>query len=135
MEGSLLNNTPQSEEDKITARVEQELKQSDFKLYHSIGEVAKMFEVNESLLRYWERKFPDLKPRTNQGGTRFYTKEDIETVGLIYQLVKVKGMTLAGAKKKLTHNPQLTLSAYDMLKHLKTIREELIAMRQELDRP
>ncbi|WP_018109247.1 MerR family transcriptional regulator [Bacteroides propionicifaciens] len=135
MDDSMLKEIPQESENEITARVKEELEKDDFKLYHSIGEVAKMFEVNESLLRYWERKFPILRPKTNKGGTRFYTKADIKNVGLIYQLVKVKGMTLAGAKNKLAQNPQETLSAYDMLKHLKTIRQELVAMRQELDRP
>lgn len=120
-------------DNEVTQAVKSKLDEKNFKLYHSIGEVAKMFHVNESLLRYWETQFTMIKPKKNPGGTRFYTKEDIQKVGLVYQLVKIKGMTLAGAKKKLTQNPELTFSAYDMLQHLKKIRKELLAMKDELD--
>ena len=108
-------------------------KEDSLKLYYSLGEVAKMFNVNESLLRYWEQKFPMLKPKKSRSGARLYMKEDLDKVGLIYHLVKVKGMTLAGAKKKMTHNKELTLACYDMLKHLQSIKEELLAMKKELD--
>ena len=121
-------------EKQIVNTVKIKLNKKDFKLYHSIGEVAKMFDVNESLLRYWETQFPILKPKKNQGGTRFYKKEDIEKVGLVYHLVKIKGMTLAGAKKKLTQNPELTFSAYEIVQRLEGIKAELLAMRDELDR-
>ena len=66
----------------------------ELKLYYSISEVAEMFDVNESLLRFWEKEFPQIKPRKTSGGTRQYRKEDIETIKLIYHLVKEKGMTL-----------------------------------------
>ncbi|HJD91104.1 MAG TPA: MerR family transcriptional regulator [Bacteroides coprosuis] len=105
----------------------------EMKLYHSISEVAEMFKVNESLLRYWEKKFPTLKPKKNRRGARLYMKEDIERIELIYHLVKVKGMTLAGARKKMTHNKEVTLSCFDLLQHLKNIKAELLAMRKELD--
>lgn len=121
-------------EKEIVETVKSKLSEKNFKLYHSIGEVAKMFDVNESLLRYWETQFPMLRPNKNQGGTRFYKKEDIEKVGLIYHLVKIKGMTLAGAKKKLTQNPELTFSAYEVLQRLENIKAELLAMRDELNR-
>lgn len=121
-------------EKQIVSTVKKKLSQKDFKLYHSIGEVAKMFDVNESLLRYWETQFPILKPKKNQGGTRFYKKEDIEKVGLVYHLVKIKGMTLAGAKKKLTQNPELTFSAYEIVQRLENVKAELLAMRDELEK-
>ena len=72
------------------------------KLYYSIKEVAQMFDINESTLRFWETEFPQLKPRT-QAGTkvRQYTEQDIEQVRLIYNLVKVRGFKLAAARKIL----------------------------------
>ena len=75
--------------------------EKELKLYYSISEVAKMFDVNESLLRFWEKEFPIIKPKKNAKGTRQYRKEDIENIRLIYHLVKEKGMTLLGARQKL----------------------------------
>ena len=71
----------------------------ELKLYYSIGEVAKMFDVNESLLRYWEKEFPIISPKKAGGNVRQYRKEDIENIRLVYHLVKEKGMTLQGAKQ------------------------------------
>ncbi|MCC8144084.1 MAG: MerR family transcriptional regulator, partial [Tannerellaceae bacterium] len=66
------------------------------KLYYSISEVAHMFDVNESTLRFWEKEFDIINPRKNAKGSRFYKQEDIEAVRLIYNIVKERGMTLAG---------------------------------------
>ena len=104
------------------------------KLYYSIREVADMFEVNASLLRYWERMFPMLKPKKNRSGIRKYTLEDIDRIKLIYYLVKEKGMTLKGARQKLTVNKETTLNRVELLSHLNQIKAELLAMRKELDR-
>ena len=71
------------------------------KLYYSIGEVSKAFKVKTSLLRFWENEFDSIKPKKKQTGTRKYTQKDIESIQLIYHLVKEKGMTLAGAKSRL----------------------------------
>ncbi len=71
------------------------------KVYYSIGETAKMFDVNTSLLRYWEKEFDLIKPYKNKKGDRFFTKKDIETIRTIYYLTKVKGHTLQGAKDAL----------------------------------
>ena len=73
----------------------------DKKLYYTIGEVAKMFNVNTSLIRYWEKEFSIIKPKKNRKGNRLFTPKDIENIKLIYHLVKERGMTLQGAKKKL----------------------------------
>ena len=78
------------------------------KLYYSITEVAKMFGVNESLLRYWEKEFPFLSPKKAGGNIRQYTQADIENVRLVYHLVKEKGMTLAGAKYSRDSGPAET---------------------------
>ncbi|MEG2594201.1 MAG: MerR family transcriptional regulator, partial [Bacteroides sp.] len=76
----------------------------DLKLFYSISEVAEMFGVNPSLLRFWEKEFPQIAPKTIGRGIRQYRKEDVEMVGLIYHLVKEKGMTLPGARQKLKDN-------------------------------
>lgn len=103
------------------------------KLYYSVSEVAKMFDVAPSLLRFWEKEFPQIAPKQAGRGVRQYTQEDIETVGLIYHLVKEKGMTLAGAKQRLTDNKERTVKQYQVLTRLKAIKEELLAIKKELD--
>jgi DNA-binding transcriptional MerR regulator len=71
------------------------------KLYYSIGEVADMFNVNASLIRFWEKEFSVLKPKKNKKGNRLFTVKDIKNLEKIYDLVKIKGFTLDGAKKEL----------------------------------
>ena len=105
----------------------------ELKLYYSSGEVAKMFDVNESLLRYWEKEFPIISPKKAGGNVRQYRKEDIENIRLVYHLVKEKGMTLQGAKQKLKMNRETTIRTTEILDRLKLIREELVSMRKELD--
>ena len=105
----------------------------ELKLYYSIGEVAKKFDVNESLLRYWEKEFPIISPKKAGGNVRQYRKEDIENIRLVYHLVKEKGMTLQGAKQKLKMNRETTIRTTEILDRLKLIREELVSMRKELD--
>ena len=105
----------------------------ELNLYYSIGEVAKMFDVNESLLRYWEKEFPIISPKKAGGNVRQYRKEDIENIRLDYHLVKEKGMTLQGAKQKLMMNRETTIRTTEILDRLKLIREELVSMRKELD--
>lgn len=73
------------------------------KLYYSIGEVADMFNVNTSLIRFWEKEFSILKPKKNKKGNRLFTVKDIQNLEKIYDLVKIKGFTLEGAKKELRH--------------------------------
>ena len=87
----------------------------DLKLYYSIGEVAKMFNVNESLLRYWEKEFPIISPRKAGGSIRQYRKEDIENIRLVYHLVKEKGMTLQGAKQRLKVNKETTVQMAEVV--------------------
>ncbi|MCD7899919.1 MAG: MerR family transcriptional regulator [Bacteroides sp.] len=106
----------------------------DLRLFYSISEVAQMFGVKESLLRYWEKEFPQVNPNKSLGGTRQYRKEDIETLKLIYHLVKEKGMTLPGARQRLATNREITTRNFEILTKLKEIREELFSIRKELDR-
>ena len=76
------------------------------KRYYSIGEVAKAFGVNTSLLRFWEKEFDQIKPKKKQSGIRKYTPEDVKSIQLVYHLVKEKGLTIDGAKKQLKMQSQ-----------------------------
>ena len=105
----------------------------ELKLYYSIGEVADMFGVNPSLLRFWEKEFPQISPRTIGRGIRQYRKEDVETIGLIYHLVKEKGMTLPGARQRLKDNREATIRNYEIVNKLKAIKDELLAIKRVLD--
>ena len=105
----------------------------DLKLYYSISEVARMFNVNESLLRYWEKEFPIISPKKVGGNIRQYRKEDIENIRLVYHLVKEKGMTLQGAKQRLKVNKEKTAQTAEVVTRLKEIREELVKLRRSLD--
>ena len=105
----------------------------ELKLYYSIAEVADMFGVNASLLRFWEKEFPQISPRTTGRGIRQYRKEDVETIGLIYHLVKERGMTLPGARQRMKDNKETTLRNFEIVDRLKAIREELISMKKALD--
>jgi DNA-binding transcriptional MerR regulator len=102
------------------------------KLYYSIGEVAKMFDVNTSLIRFWEKEFDVIKPKKNKKGNRFFTKEDIDNFHLIFYLVKEKGMTLSGAKKKLKENRDDTLNNFEIIKSLTTIKSLLLEIKDNL---
>ena len=103
------------------------------KLYYSISEVAQMFNVNESLIRYWEKEFPDIHPHRNARGTRQYREEDIQNIKLVYHLVKEKGMTLDGARKRMKDNKGNAAKALEVVERLKNIKRELMEMKKELD--
>lgn len=107
--------------------------EKNLKLYYSIGEVARMFRVEESLLRFWEKEFPQLKPKRAGRNVRRYTKEDVETVKLIYHLVKERGMTLPGARQRMRDNKEATVRNFEIVDRLKAIREELVGMKLALD--
>lgn len=106
------------------------------KLFYSIGEVADVFQLNESTLRFWEKEFPKvIKPKKNAKGTRVYTKEDIESIRLVYFLVKEKGMTLEGARKGLRDEKKGVSAQFDLAERLKRIRTELVKLQAELGKP
>lgn len=103
------------------------------KLYYSIGEVADMFGVAETSLRFWEKEFPQLKPKRAGRGVRQYTQADIELVKLIHYLVKERGMTLSGARKRIQDNKEMTVRNFEVVERLKGLRQELVDMRDALD--
>lgn len=102
------------------------------KRYYSIGEVAKAFNVNASLLRFWEREFDVLKPKKNAKGNRKFTPEDIKNLQLIYHLVKERGFTLDGAKIHLKEEKKETLSNFEIISKLEGIKQQLIKIKNQL---
>ncbi len=102
------------------------------KLYYSIGEVAEMFKVNTSLIRFWEKEFDIIKPQKNKKGNRFFTQQDIENFHMIYHLVKERGMTLKGAQKKMKENREDTTHNFEIITSLKSIRETLLEVKELL---
>ena len=102
------------------------------KLFYKIGEVADMFEVNVSLIRFWEKEFEILKPEKNKKGNRMFTKKDVDNLTIIYHLVKERGFTLEGAKQKSKENKGDTIDNTEIVNHLKDIRGFLVRLREEL---
>lgn len=104
------------------------------KLYYSIGEVAKMFDVNTSLIRFWEKEFDVINPKKNKKGNRMFTPKDVDNFHLIYHLVKEKGYTLKGAKDILTQeNKKVKVDTeIEVVKTLKQTKDFLLKLRDQL---
>jgi len=102
------------------------------KMYYGIGEVAKAFGVNTSLIRFWEKEFDAIKPKKNAKGNRKFTKEDIKNLQLIFHLVKERGFTLEGAKTHLKENRKETLDNFAIIRKLETIKAELKKLKNQL---
>ncbi len=104
------------------------------KLYYTIKEVAEMFGLNESTLRYWETEFPFLRPKTSgPAKVRQYQEKDIEQIKLIHNLVKVRGFKLAAAKKIINNNRDGADKTADVLGRLIAVRDELMALKRQMD--
>lgn len=103
------------------------------KLYYSIGEVAEMFDVSPSLVRYWESEFKYLKPQKNSKGDRRFTKQNIDQLNTIYHLVKEKGYTLEGAKREIREQRKSIQRQKDILKRLNKIKSDLTNLRKSLE--
>ena len=102
------------------------------KRYYGIGEVAKAFGVNTSLIRFWEKEFDVLKPKKNAKGNRKFTPSDITNLQLIYHLVKERGFTLEGAKTHLKERKQKALSTFEVIQKLELVKAELIKIKSQL---
>jgi DNA-binding transcriptional MerR regulator len=102
------------------------------KLYYTIGEVAELFGVNTSLIRFWEKEFDIIKPKKNKKGNRLFTKEDIDNFYIIYHLVKERGYTLEGAKKKIKENKLDTIQNIEIIKSLQKIKNFLLELKENL---
>ncbi len=105
------------------------------KLYYSIGEVAEMFDVNASLIRFWEKEFPTIQPKKNKKGNRLFTPKEIGKIDRIYTLVKEEGYTLDGAKKAMRGKAPApasvpeNVSNEEVLNRLEGIKERLLALK------
>ncbi|MEM6515163.1 MAG: MerR family transcriptional regulator [Bacteroidota bacterium] len=102
------------------------------KLYYGIGEVAKAFGVNTSLIRFWEKEFDILKPKKNAKGNRKFTPEDIKNLKFIYHLVKERGFTLEGAKTHLKEERKQALSNFEIIDKLEGIKAQLVKIKSQL---
>jgi DNA-binding transcriptional MerR regulator len=103
------------------------------KKYFSIGEVADMFQVAPSLIRYWESEFDTIQPQKNKKGNRQFTKDDIEQFRVIYSLLKEKGYTINGARELLKKDKQKVKNTEDILDALHKVRSFLIDLKKQLD--
>ena len=102
------------------------------RLFYPIGEVAKKYNVNVSLIRFWENEFDILKPKKNKKGNRLFTQSDIKNLDIIFHLVKERGFTLEGAKKKLKENKKDTIDNVTIISKLKEIKKFLVELKNEL---
>jgi DNA-binding transcriptional MerR regulator len=102
------------------------------KKYYSIGEVAQMFKVAPSLIRYWEGEFNIIKPKKDKKGNRRFTNEDIKNIKYIYQLVKVKGFTLQGAQEVIKKDQNVAIDKPSMIHKLEELKDFLIEIRESL---
>ncbi|NLX65738.1 MAG: MerR family transcriptional regulator [Bacteroidales bacterium] len=106
----------------------------DKRLFYSIQEVADHFAVNVSLLRFWEKEFDNINPKKTAGGTRQYTRENIQQVEIVYHLVKEKGMTLEGARQTLKSKKDEEEKRVEALSRLTELKKELLSLESEFDR-
>ena len=102
------------------------------KLFYPIGEVSRIFKVNTSLIRFWEKEFDILKPKKNKKGNRLFTQEDVDNLHIIYHLVKERGFTLQGAKEKLKQNKTDVVNSVEVVKSLNKIKDFLMEIKNEL---
>jgi len=102
------------------------------KVYYTIGEVAEIFEVNTSLIRFWEKEFDILKPQKNKKGNRLFTRQDLENLRIIYHLVKEHGYTLQGAKDQLKQNRDDIVNKVEIFDSLNRIKTFLTELKNDL---
>lgn len=104
------------------------------KRYYQIGEVAEILGIPASTLRFWESKFPSLRPRRSRSGRRYYTSDDVDRIGQIHYLVKEKGLKLEAAIESMKTNPEGVETRYRVLSRLRAVRNELNNLLQALHR-
>ena len=102
------------------------------KRYYGIGEIAKAFSVNTSLLRFWEKEFAEIQPKKKKSGTRKYTPEDVANIQRIYHLIKEKGLTLDGARKQLKLKYSGSEGNLALIQKLEKVKSELEELKNKL---
>lgn len=101
------------------------------KVYYKIGDVASKFDVNTSLIRYWEQEFDFIRPKKNNKGTRYYTNRDIDNFEIIYHLIKEKGMTIQGVKDYIVNRKEnKSIDRLEVIVTLKRTRKLLTDIRE-----
>ena len=103
------------------------------KKYYTIGDVAEIFGVATSLIRFWETQFEIIKPHKNKKGNRVYTKEDIEDLRIVYYYVKEKGYTLDGAKEMIKLDKSQNLDKIEIVRSLESVRDFLLELKKSMD--
>ena len=103
------------------------------RLFYSIQEVADHFAVNVSLLRFWEKEFDNINPKKTKGGTRQYTKKDVQEIEVVYSLVRDKGLTLEGARQVLKTNKTELDRRVEALDRLQNVKKELLSLEEEFN--
>ena len=102
------------------------------KRYYGIGELAKAFDVNASLIRFWDKEFDEINPKKNAKGDRMFRPDDVKVLQMIYHLVKERGFTLEGAKIHLKESKKKTLDNYEIISKLEGIKNQLLEMKKGL---
>lgn len=102
------------------------------KLYYTIGEVAEIFKVAPSLIRFWQSEFDIINPKKNKKGNRQFTKSDIENIKIVYHLVKEKGYTLQGAKEIIKSDKVKVKDKFEMIRSLEKVKGFLIELKKNL---
>ena len=102
------------------------------KRYYRIGEIAKAFDVNPSLLRFWEKEFKEIQPKKKRGGARKYTPDDVNTIKKIYHLLKEKGLTIEGTKKQLKLKNLSEDGNLKVIQKLEQLKSDLVQLRENL---
>lgn len=103
------------------------------KKYYKIREVSEILKIPLSTLRFWESEFNIIKPKRNDKNTRFYTPADIETIRLVYYLVKEKGMKLDAAQAELKRNRENVSKRVEVIDRLRSIKEEILKIKKAID--
>ena len=104
------------------------------KNYYKIGEVAEILGIPASTLRFWEKEFTIIKPKRNSKNTRFYTLEDVETIKMVYYLVKEKGLKLDAAQQQIRVNRHNVSQRSEVINRLKSVRNQLQDMLDAINK-
>lgn len=105
----------------------------ELKQFYTISEVSEMFSLPASLLRFWEKEFPSIHPKKSPTGARMYTKEDLEEIRLVNDLVKGRNMKIAAARELIQRNRDGAKNSSDLLQRMLSVREQLVAIKNELE--
>lgn len=119
-------------DDKVPQDILQKVYAEPEKKYYSISEVSQLFEVNSSLLRYWEKNFSQIKPSRNANGVRRYTKKDIEAINTIFYYLKIRKWTIHGVQEHLNKENSETKSI--LISHLERIKRQLVDLSKQLEK-